>query len=402
MQFYRLQSKRVEKALSFFPAILITGARQVGKSTLAKTLGIANYITLDNLNHYLSASNDPIGFITSLKKPVIIDEIQKLPELLRVIKEDIDNARENGQYVLTGSSNIMTFGKIGDTLAGRIAIFELFPLSAVELEDSRTNLIDLLLDGDSFDTKSRDELGILEAIMKGGYPELQKITDKDNRSIWLSSYIATYIERDVRDIGEIRDLDAFRRVIALIAPLSGSIINSTDISKIARVNQKTLENHLSLLKAIYQITELKPYFKNIQKQSIKSPKIYMNDSAVLCHLLNINDIKKLKSSEYFGMVLESYIFSEILKNISVYEDRVGLYYYRTLGKDEIDFIIEVDDKIIAIEVKSTKTANLTLAKTIKEFKKDMGEHFLKGYIFYLGDEIVRIEKDIIFLPIGKL
>lgn len=400
MVFHRLQSSRVKKALGFFPAILITGARQVGKSTLAKSLGVENYITLDNLNHYISAKNDSIGFIQNLKKPVIIDEIQKLPELLLAIKEDIDKERKNGAYILTGSSNIMTFGAIGDTLAGRVAVFELYPLSAGEIAQSDQNLIHTLLEG-TFPDNIKSESSFLQSLLLGGYPEMQSIDDREIAEVWMSSYIATYMERDARDIGEIRDLDAFRRVMALLAPISGNIVISSDLCRLAKVNQKTLENHLSLLKAIYQITELRPYFNNIQKQSIKSPKIYLNDSGILAHLLGINTIEKLKESSYFGMMLESYVFAELLKNSTYYGGKVHLNYYRTTTKEEIDFIVEVEGKIIAIEVKATKTASHHLSKTISDFKKDMGEIFHKGYIFYLGEEVVPMEKDIVFYPLKR-
>lgn len=273
--FPRILESHLKEAIKYFPVILVTGARRVGKSTLVMKL-LDNYITFDDITIYLSAKADPASFVKSLERPVIIDEVQRVPELLLAIKQDVDINRKNGSYILTGSANILGFKNLADTLAGRLAILELFPLTCKEINGKTENILGILFNA-SFGkrTLSIDENSLIERILIGGYPEVSNIDSSRGRYIWFSSYITTYIERDVRDIGELRNMDKFFRVLNLLASRSSGVLRKTDVAKSSGVDVKTLDNYLKLLKLMYVVHLLKPYSENIGKRFVKSEKVFL-------------------------------------------------------------------------------------------------------------------------------
>jgi predicted AAA+ superfamily ATPase len=395
----RTLEKEIEEALHFFPIVLLTGARQVGKSTLCLEFPNFEYITLDDTTLFSFAKSDPIGFIASLKKPIIIDEIQKVPQLLSEIKKDIDSNRINGSYLLTGSANLLSFKNISDTLAGRVAIFELYPFSMKEYYNKDENVVEMLL-GDiaSLNLASLDVDSIKNHIIHGGYPEIQKISSQKMRYIWFSSYIRTYIERDIRDIGELRNLDKFIGVYNLLATRSANILNKRNISKDTQVDAKTLDNYLTLLEQVYQVFTLKSYQKNIGKEMIKSPKIYFADSGVLSHLLRVRTIDELNHSPYNGDIVETFVYSELKKHISLNQEFFKINYYRTKDKNEIDFIVENDTHILAIEVKSSQTARVDDFRHIISFDSMVTDKKVVGIVLYFGQNVVRFKEKFWAVP----
>lgn len=407
MFFNRIILSHLEEALKYFPIVLLTGARQVGKSTLSAKI-IENYITFDDINIYVSASTDPIAFIKNLKKPVVLDEIQKIPQIFETIKYDVDNNRVNGSYLLTGSANVIGFKKTTDTLAGRIALLELYPLSMKELSGKNENIIDILFDdmhldfkNDKFNDYKYNYNEIINNIIIGGYPEIQKINSQKGRYIWFGSYISTYIERDVRDIGELRNFDKFIKMFNILSSRSANILNKTDLSKDTGIDNKTLDNYLKLLEAVYQIHFLNPYSVNINKRFVKSQKLFFTDSGVLSHLLGVSTAKDFKNSHYNGIIFETFIFSELLKGVKYSMRNTKLFFYRTTDKKEIDFIIERNQKIIAVEVKLSQTITLPDFKHIIDLKKSY-KNFKSGFIFYSGENILSFGSDLFALPVKIL
>lgn len=400
MLYPRIIKPMVVEGLRHFPVVFLTGARQVGKSTLAFSL-IDNYITLDDITVYSAAKADPMGFINGLKKPVVIDEIQKVPELLSAIKYDVDKNRTKGRYLLTGSANILSYKNIADTLAGRLGIFELFPLSCKEISGKSENVIDFFYSQEPHDLKIPflDQEKLLSQIIKGGYPEIQKIDTQQGRYLWLSSYIRTYIERDVRDIGELRDIDKFIRSYNILASRSGNLLNKLDICRSAGVDIKTLDNYIKLLETVYQVWILTPYSKNIGKRFTKTGKIFLTDSGILCHLLGISDGKTLLSSPYRGNIFETFVFSELLKAARYSEIITNIFFYRTQDKKEIDFIIERPEGVIAIEVKLSQTINMEDFKHIIYLKRNLPE-FKRGYLIYIGERVLPFGEGLFALPAG--
>lgn len=380
----------LNEALKISPAVLLSGSRQVGKSTLALTLQ-TEYRVFDNLIDREAALNDPIGYIASLPKPICLDEIQKVPEVLDGIKLDIDANRKNGNFLLTGSANLLDMKKTKDTLAGRIIEITLWPFSQKELHKKpNENIIDTFFKGNikTIKTAKKDINYIFDAIIKGGYPEIQKINSLRGRALWFDSYISTYIERDIRDIGELRDISSFIKFYNIIAPRSCALLNKSSIASDANLSEASISNYLSMLNMIYQISLLQPYSSNISKRFIKSPKLYMNDSGVLCHILGITEAKELLTSNHKGDIIETFVYSELLKHIEYSQSSPKMYHYRTNDKKEIDFIIEKGDKIFAIEVKSSLSFKADAFKHIIDFQNKTKNKDIVGIVFYGGDKII--------------
>ena len=401
MYIKRSIEKEIEEALEFFPILLITGARQVGKSTLSLKFKQFDYITLDDTTLFTFAKNDPTGFVSSLKKPIIIDEIQKVPELLNEIKKDIDTNRVNGSYILTGSANLLSFKNISDTLAGRIGLFELYPFSMKELYNKDENLLELLSSNlTDIELPTIDNIQIKEHIIAGGYPEIQKTQSSKMRYIWFSSYIRTYIERDVRDIGELRNLEKFIRVFNLLATRSANVLNKSSLAKETKVEVKTLDNYLTLLEQVYQVFSLRSYQKNMGKEMVKTPKVYFSDSGVLSHTLRIKSIEELDNSHYKGDIVETFVYAELKKHFSQNEDFFKFNYYRTKDKSEIDFILESSSHILAIEVKSSQTVKIDDFKHIIEFDRLVRDKKVVGVVLYFGERTLCFKEKFWAVPMS--
>lgn len=379
----------LKEALKVSPSVLLSGARQVGKSTLCLGLD-REYRVFDNLTQREAAQHDPEGYIASLPKPIIIDEIQKVPEVLEGIKIDIDTQRVNGNFLLTGSANVLDMKKAKDTLAGRIIEISMYPLSQKELHNKADeNIIDILftkgVKGLTSVKKSYSET--LEAILNGGYPEILKIDSPRGKSLWFNAYISTYVERDIRDVGELRDISAFIRFYNIIAPRSCGLVNKSDLASDANLSEATVNNYLSMLEMIYQISLLHPYASNVSKRFIKSSKLFMTDSGLFCHLLNITSTEELVHSNHKGDVVETFVYAELLKHLGYSQTQAQIYHYRTNDKKEIDFIIEKGDTVFAIEVKSSQSIKKDAFKHIADFQSKSSKKVV-GIVFYGGSDML--------------
>ena len=402
MIYQRTLKPQLEEAMRHFPVVLLTGARQVGKSTLAQQQ-LGNYITLDDINIYSALQADAQTFIETLNKPVAIDEIQKLPELLLPIKLSVDRNRNNGSFLLTGSANIMACKQVTDTLAGRIALLELMPLSFQEISGSTIKLLDSLFNANltSFTGKVHGSDKIITKVISGGYPEIQKIDSARGRHQWFSSYIQTYIQRDIRDLSDLRHIDKFLKMFKMLASRSGSLLNKADVARDAAINIKTFDNYLELLKLVYQVELLPAYSTNIDKRLIKASKLFFTDSGLLAHLLNINSEKEFYASPYRGGLFETFIYSELLKTVKYDEKGARLYYLRTADNQEVDFIIERGSEIVALEVKMAGTVHKADFRHLMMLQ-DKAANMRAGYIIYLGDRVLPFGKDLYAIPAGCL
>jgi len=384
----------LNEALAISPTVLLSGARQVGKSTLCFSFD-NEYRVFDSLSERESALNDPIGYVETLPKPITLDEIQKVPELLEGIKIAVDKKRVNGTFLLTGSANVLDMKRAKDTLAGRIIEIVLWSLSQKELHNkANENIIDMLFSKGVTSLKpaniSHNEL--FTAIVNGGYPEIMKIKSKRGKSLWFNAYISTYVERDIRDVGELRDISAFIRFYNIIAPRSCGLVNKSDLANDASLSEATISNYLSMLEMIYQISLVQPYSSNISKRFIKSPKLFMTDSGLFSHLLDIHSADELHGSVHKGDIVETFVYAELLKHISYSEIQPQLYHYRTNDKKEIDFIVEKRDKVFAIEVKSSKSIKKEAFVHISHFQKKSPKEVI-GIVLYAGETVLSFSDD---------
>ena len=388
----------LEIALKTFPVVLLNGARQVGKSTLALD-NFKNYLTFDDGELRLYAKENPKGFLKNLELPICLDEIQKVPTILEYIKMHIDSNRVNGDFLLTGSSNVLDHKDSKDTLAGRLCELRLHPLSSKEKNDKpNENVIEKLLNRDFKLAKKDYSDEVINHIIDGGYPEILELKGF-SKDLWFKSYIATYIERDARDLADIRDIDSFIKFVNILSTRSATILNKSSLSVDVGIKDITCENYLSIINRIYQATLLRPYFINIGKSFVKSPKVYFNDTGVLCSLLKINSKEQLINSTYSGQIYETYVFCELQKHISYLQKSSQMFHYRTNDKKEIDFIIEIDNKILAIEIKQSSSVKKDDFKHIIDLQNKIDKKCL-GVVFYNGEIVVEFSDDLVAIPFG--
>ncbi len=394
----RTLESTLEIALKTFPVVLLNGARQVGKSTLALD-NFKNYLTFDDGELRLNAKENPKGFLKNLELPICLDEIQKVPTILEYIKMHIDTNRVNGNFLLTGSSNVLDHKDSKDTLAGRLCELRLHPLSSKEKNDKpNENVIEKLLNRDFKLAKKDYSDEIINHIIDGGYPEILELEGL-SKDLWFKSYIATYIERDARDLADIRDIDSFIKFVNILATRSGTILNKSSLSNDIGIKDITCENYLSIINRIYQATLLRPYFINIGKTFVKSPKVFFNDTGVLCSLLRINSKEQLLNSPYSGQIFETYVFCELQKHLSYLQKSSQMFHYRTNDKKEIDFIIEIDNEILAIEIKQSSNVKKDDFKHIIDLQNKIDKKCL-GIVFYNGDMVVEFSDDLVAIPFG--
>ena len=342
--FYRLVSDLFLRSVRTFPAVILTGARQTGKSTLCRTLlhETHRYVSLEDPDVRRQAVEDPRTFLKIHPPPVILDEIQYAPELPSYLQGLIDADRKKyGQYILTGSQNFLLMERISQSLAGRAALLTLYPCSVSEI------------DGPEAKPRSEPE-AVADWILRGGYPELRGRSELDRRT-WCASYIRLYLERDVRRLVNVGDLDGFERFLRLVAIRTGQILNRSDLARDAGVSPPTADRWLSVLQASYQIHLLHPFHANLSKRLIKAPKIYFGDTALASYLMGLHDAEVLNNGPFLGPLLETAVYLEHLKWGSQRGDIPSFSYFRTKEGLEVDLFIEEGSGLHAREVKASRT-----------------------------------------------
>lgn len=394
----RILAKTLINASKTFPAIVLTGPRQSGKTTLLKMLfsDTHNFVSLEDPDIRMRANEDPRGFLQQYKPPVIIDEIQYIPNLLSYIKTRIDENRKPGQWIITGSQNFILMQNISQSLAGRAAILSLLPFSISERINNTQKAKDILrwLNELNLNYKCKKELSLPEVLLRGFYPEVA-LNKKIDRQLWLGSYINTYIERDIRNLTNIGDLNQFERFLRLCATRTGQILNISDMARDIGISISTAKRWLSLLETGYQIYLLYPYYRNIGKRIVKSPKIYFNDPALCCYLLGLNDINTLLGSPNFGNIFETMIVNDFLKKFLNFGQKPSLYYLRSRDELEIDLVIEVAGKLHLFEIKSTMTIVPKHATSLKRIIRELGSQIKSGAIISCAEENFVVENNII-------
>ena len=402
----------VLESLKHFPAVLLTGARQVGKSTLAQALikasWKATYFTLDDRTALDAALRDPDGFVNGLPMPVVIDEVQKAPDLLRAIKRDVDQNRRPGQYLLTGSANIMTLTTVSESLAGRIALHSLHPFCWPEFLEKPEPVIlkDLFSGIDSkklLKTYPRTSLKdykprLIERMLKGGYPTPALMESDQAREQWFSSYRQTYLERDLLNIKAIENLPDFNRLLSLAALRTGRLLNLSDLSRETGLPFTTLRRYMNLLEVTYQISLVQPYFTHLGKRLVKTPKLYFNDTGMAAHLMGVNEWKTLENQGHAGPMVETWVACELLKLMPVLDHRFRLYFWRTQTGQEVDFLIERAGKVVAIEVKWGHRIDESDVKHLSRLTEDLKERLLFSVILYSGIESVPLGPKTVAMP----
>ena len=393
----RVLSNTIQRAIKTFPAIVVTGPRQSGKTTLYKMLfsNTHNFVSLENPDIRVRAKEDPVSFLNQYRPPVIIDEIQYLPELLSYIKTEIDSDRKPGNWLFTGSQNFILMDNISQSLAGRIATLSLLPFSISELLNNAKNAKDYTnwLSNKKNNSIVNNNLLFSELILRGFYPEISA-NKKVDRKLWCSSYITTYLERDIRSLTSIGDLSQFERFLIACAVRTGQILNLSDLARNIGISVPTAKRWLSLLETGHQIYLLYPYYKNIGKRIIKSPKIYFCDTAICSYLLGIHNRESLLGSPYLGNLFETMIVIDFLKRFLHFGDKPNMYYLRTRDGLEIDLVIEVAGYLYLYEIKSTMTILPKHAVSLKRMVNEFGTKVKEACIVSRSNENFMVLKPI--------
>ena len=363
-----IANKIIERTREY-PVVLITGPRQSGKTTLVKSLfPERTYTNLEDLETRDFALNDAKGFLTSNDGELIIDEVQRVPQLLSYIQGKVDTEKRNGQYILTGSQNLLLMEQVTQSLAGRVAIINLLPLSMEELKETE----EILKNPEYF-------------IFKGFYPKLYNESIKI-REYYLD-YIQTYVERDVRLIKKIIDLNTFQRFLKMCAARSGQLLNMSSLADDCGISHNTVKEWISVLEASFVIFLLQPYYQNFNKRLIKMPKLYFYDTGLLCALLNIEKTDQLLTFPLRGQIFENFIIVEIFK----FQYNQGLppycYFWRNKTGKEIDLIIESAQQLKLIEIKSGQTISEDYFKNLKYFQKIAENVSTQSFVIYAGTGI---------------
>lgn len=397
------------EALSDTPVVMLNGARQTGKSTLAKTLTTksypARYITLDDATSLAAAKHDPAGFISGLSGPAIIDEIQRAPELFIAIKAAVDLDRRPGRFLLTGSANVLLLPRLSESLAGRMEIFTLWPLSQGEFCGIREGFIDAVFSEKPLPSnfKSTDNNStLLERAIRGGYPEASSRTSEARRRAWFGSYITTILQRDVRDIANIDGLNAMPRLLSILATRSASLLNYSELSRTTGLPQSTLKRYMALFETTFLLNHLPAWSSNLGKRLVKTSKIVLNDTGLLASLLSV-DASRLENSPLSGALVENFVIMELKKQISWSDTKPLILHYRTQTGQEVDVVLEdTAGRVVGIEVKTSKSVTGQDFKGLQSFAEAAGRNFVRGIVLYGGSETVSFGRNLLALPIASL
>lgn len=394
----------LEKASREFPAVVLIGPRQSGKTTLLKHLygSRVPIVSLETPDVRAAAVHDPRAFLELNPPPVIFDEIQYAPNLLPYIKEQVDAKRNRaGQFILTGSQNLLLMQQVTESLAGRSAILKLLPMTQREAR----RMLDKPLAWETSLLPSQKVnstiSGLWEEILRGAYPEMVSQPERDAR-LWQASYVQTYLERDVRNLRNIGDLTLFQNYLRALASRSANVLNLSELARDVGVSVSTAKDWLSILEASFQIFVLRPYFANIGKRLVKSPKVYFMDTGLLCYLVGLRDVEHASIGPMGGAIFENLVAVELYKTLTHRGEEPAMYFWRTAAGLEVDIIVETQRKLVPIEVKLSATPRPEMAAAISSFNKDFSDRVLPGYVVHPGNTILPLGKGITALPFAML
>lgn len=386
---------RLDEALADTPVVLLNGARQTGKSTLVQDHAARRgmrYLTLDDAAVLAAARGDAAGFVQGLAGPVVIDEVQRAPELFVPIKAAVDQRREPGRFLLTGSANVLLLPRLADSLAGRMQILPLWPLSAAERQGQPgLNRVDWLADGGPQQlghlSATREEL--IDVLVRGGFPEAAQRATAARRRAWFDAYLQAVMQRDVQELARIEQLHELPNLLKLLAARSGGLLNFAELSRAGGLQQSTLKRYFTLLETLFLVHRLQPWERNASKRLVKAPKLYIPDSGLLAHLAGQDDTSLAAAPGLPGALVESWVLGELLRHLAFSDRGLTLWHYRTQAGQEVDFVLESrQGELTGIEVKASATLGANDFKGLRHLQETEPERFRLGYVLYAGQEVL--------------
>jgi len=398
---------RLTEALEDTPLVLIHGPRQCGKTTLARAVGDGSgygYVSFDSDVLRASAQADPAGFVADLPDKVVLDEVQRVPELFTALKAAVDRDRRPGRFILTGSANVLLVPRLADSLAGRMEILRLHPLAQAELAGRQSGFLDALF-GDGFKANQQARLGkeLAERIAAGGYPAALARPSPRRRVAWYRDYIETLVQRDVRDLARISSLDVLPRLLTLAAGQTARLLNVTDLASPFQLSRPTIRDYVTLLARVFLLEELPPWHSNRLSRLIKTPKLHLGDTGLACALLGVDAAALWADRTLLGQLLETFVFQELRRQASWLDEPLTFHHFRDKDGVEVDIVLEGGGQRVAgIEIKAAATVTAGDFRGLRKLKESAGKRFAAGVVLYDGEVTAPFGDRLFAVPIRSL
>lgn len=399
----------VREALQDTPVVLLNGARQTGKSTLVRGGMLENsdarYLTLDEAGVLAAAEADPAGFLSGLGGPVILDEVQRSPGLFPAIKAEVDRDRRPGRFLLTGSANVLLLPRLSESLAGRMEILTLWPLSQGEIEGVQEGFVDAVFSKDpiSFQQEPEGTSDLPGRLLRGGYPEAHARGSEARRRAWFGSYVTTILQRDVRDLSNIEGLTDLPRLLSLLAARSASLVNYAELSRSASMPQSTLKRYVSLLQATFLVRTLPAWSSNLGKRLVRSPKLLLCDTGLISSLQGLSAERLASDPVLVGPLLENFVAVELQKQSAWSATQPRPFHFRTQTGQEVDIVLEdAAGRVVGVEVKASATVGARDFRGLRALAEASGDRFRRGVVLYTGRTAVPFGENLHALPVSSL
>jgi uncharacterized protein len=404
--YHRFATSRLEEALGDTPVVLVHGPRQCGKTTLARMVGDRagyQYITFDDDVQLAAAQADPVGFVADLAEKTVLDEVQRVPSLFLALKSAVDRDRRPGRFILTGSANVLLVPKLADSLAGRMEILRLHPLTQDEIAGSESLFLDLLFEG-RFKNRHFKRLGpeLAARIVAGGYPAAIIRPATKRRAAWYRDYIETQVQRDVRDLARISALGSLPRLLQLAAGQTARLVNVAEMASAFQLSRPTIRDYVVLLERIFLLEHLPPWHSNRLSRLIKTPKLHLGDTGLASALLGVDADALVKDRAMLGQFLETFVFQELRRQASWYDSPIMFHHFRDKDGVEVDIVMELSGKVAGVEVKAAATVTGRDFRGLRKLRDNTGERFAAGVVVYDGESVAGFGDNLHAIPIRAL
>lgn len=401
----RLAQLSLQASLADTPVVLLQGPRQCGKTTLARTVAEPadfGYLSFDDDNLVRAARADPLGFVTDLSPRMVLDEVQRVPEIFTSLKLVVDRDRQPGRFLLTGSADVLLLPKLADSLAGRMEVIRLHPLAQVELRQQTAGFLTQLFRAEfAVESSQRMGLALAELVVAGGFPAALR-RQPTRRRAWYQSYVQTLVQRDVRDLARIAALDVMPRLLELAAGQTAHLFNVSELASPFGLSRPTVRDYLTLLERVFLVDVLPPWHVRHFNRLVKTPKLHLGDTGLACALLRLDAQALHANRALLGQLLETFVFQELRRQSSGHPEPIVFYHFRNRDDHEVDIVLEQGTALAGVEVKASGTVRSDDFRGLRKLQEIAGDKFTCGVVLYDGEVSLPFGPRLFALPIRTL